>query len=163
MLHPPKRGKVRHVLNGAAKFYGVSMNNALLTGFDLLQTLIHVLMRFRQHPYAVSADIEGMFLQVGVIPQDRPSLRFLGGRTQQQTSLCTSTYATFSVQRTHRLVPTMRFNEMHVITAKSFQKPRKVSKAIFTWTITLSRRSTQGISRPCENVIERRFHVNEVC
>ena len=50
---------------------------ALLTGPDLLQTLIHVLMRFRQHPYAVSADIEGMFLQVGVIPQDRPSLRFL--------------------------------------------------------------------------------------
>ena len=34
-------------------------------------------MRFRQHPYAVSADIEGRFLQVGVIPEDRPSLRFL--------------------------------------------------------------------------------------
>ena len=34
-------------------------------------------MRFRQHPYTVSADIEGMFLQVCVIPQDRPSLRFL--------------------------------------------------------------------------------------
>ena len=34
-------------------------------------------MRFRQHPFAVSADIEGMFLQVGVIPEDQPSLRFL--------------------------------------------------------------------------------------
>ena len=34
-------------------------------------------MRFRQHPYAVSADIEEMFLQVGVIPEDRRSLRFL--------------------------------------------------------------------------------------
>ena len=34
-------------------------------------------MRFRQHPYAVSADTEEMFLQVGVIPEDRPSLRFL--------------------------------------------------------------------------------------
>ena len=32
---------------------------------------------FRQHPYAVSADIEGMFLQVGVISEDRPSSRFL--------------------------------------------------------------------------------------
>ena len=77
VLHPHKPGKVRRVLNGAAKFHGVSLNNALLTGPDLLQTLIHVLMRFRQHPYAVSADIEGMFLQVGVIPQDRPSLCFL--------------------------------------------------------------------------------------
>ena len=77
VLHPHKPGKVRRVLNGAAKFHGVSLNNALLTGLDLLQTLIHVRMRFRQHHYAVSADIEGRFLRVGVIPQDRPSLRFL--------------------------------------------------------------------------------------
>ena len=76
VFHPHKPGKVRRVLNGAAKFHGVSLNSKLLTGPDLLQTLIHVLMRFRQHPYAVSADIEGMFLQVGVIPEDRPSLRF---------------------------------------------------------------------------------------
>ena len=77
VLHPHKPGKVRRVLNGTAKLYSVSLNNALHTGPDLLQTLIHVLMRFRQHPYAVSADLEGMFLQVGVIPQDRPSLPFL--------------------------------------------------------------------------------------
>ena len=77
VFHPHKPGKVRRVLNGAAKFHGVSLNSKLLTGPDLLQTLIHVLMRFRQHPYSVSADIEGMFLQVGVISEDRPSLRFL--------------------------------------------------------------------------------------
>ena len=77
VLHPHKPGKVRRVLNGAAKFHGSSLNSSLLTGPDLLQTLIHVLMRFRQYPHAVSADIEGMFLQVGVIPKDRPSLRFL--------------------------------------------------------------------------------------
>ena len=64
-------------LNGAARFQGQSLNNALLTGPDLLQSLIHILIRFRQHKYAVSADIEGMFLQVGVIPEDQPSLRFL--------------------------------------------------------------------------------------
>ena len=77
VLHAHKPGKVRRVLNGAAKFHGVSLNNALPTGPDLLQTLIHVLMRFRERPYAVFADIEKMFLQVRVIPQDRPSLRFL--------------------------------------------------------------------------------------
>ena len=77
VIHPNKPGKVRRVLNGTAKFQGSSLNNALLTGPDLLQSLIHILIRFRQYPYAESADIEGMFLQVGVIPDDRPSLRFL--------------------------------------------------------------------------------------
>ena len=72
-----KPGKVRRVLNGAAKFQGSSLKNALLTGPDLLQSLIHILIRFRQYSYAVSADIEGMFLPVGVIQADRPSLRFL--------------------------------------------------------------------------------------
>ena len=48
-----------------------------MTGPDLLQDLFNVLLRFRQHPYAVSADIEGMFLQVGVLQEDQASLRFL--------------------------------------------------------------------------------------
>ena len=75
--HQNKPNKIRRELNGAAKFQGSPLNNALLTAPDLLQSLIHILIRFRQHPYAASADIEGMFLQVGVIPDDRPSLRFL--------------------------------------------------------------------------------------
>ena len=68
---------MRRVLKGAAKFHGHSLNNALLTGPELLQSLIHILFRFRQFPKAVSADIEGMFLQVGVIPKDQPSIHFL--------------------------------------------------------------------------------------
>ena len=35
VVHPHKPGKVRRVLNGAAKFQGQSLNNALLTGPDL--------------------------------------------------------------------------------------------------------------------------------
>ena len=72
-----KPGKVRRVLNGAAKFHGASLNKSLHTGPDLLQNLIYVLLYFRQHPYAVSADIKEMFLQVGVLTSDQPSLRFL--------------------------------------------------------------------------------------
>ena len=44
-------------------------------GQDLLQNLICVL--FRQHKYAVSVDIEGMFLQMGVLARDQISPRFL--------------------------------------------------------------------------------------
>ena len=77
VVHPHKPGKVCRVLNGAAKFQGKSSNNALLTGPDLLQSLIHILIRFRQPKYAGSANIEVMFLQVGVTPKDQPSPRFL--------------------------------------------------------------------------------------
>ena len=50
VIHPHKPGKVRRVLNGAAKFHGYSLNNPLLTGPDLLQNLIHIVFRFRQYP-----------------------------------------------------------------------------------------------------------------
>ena len=72
-----KRCKVRRVLNGAAKFHGASLNKSLLTGPDLPQNIIYVILRFRQLPFAVSADIEGVFLPVGVLSCDQPSLRCL--------------------------------------------------------------------------------------
>ena len=77
VVNPNKPGKVRRVLNGAAKFHGASLNKSLITGPDLIQNLINILLRFRQHPFAVSADIEGMFFQVGALTCDPPSLRFL--------------------------------------------------------------------------------------
>ena len=77
VLNPNKPGKVRRVLNGASRFHGNSLNNSLLVGHDLLQNLLFVLMRFREHKYAISADIEGMFMQVGLLESDQHSLRFL--------------------------------------------------------------------------------------
>ena len=77
VINPNKPGKVLRIINGAAKFNGTSLNKSLLTGPDLIQNLIHFLLRFRQHQFAVSADIDSMFLQVGVPDCDQPSLRFL--------------------------------------------------------------------------------------
>ena len=76
-VNPNKLSKVRRLLKGTAKFHGTSLNKSLLTRTDLLQNLIYVLLRFRPHPFAVSADIEEMFLEVGVLPCGQPSLRFL--------------------------------------------------------------------------------------
>ena len=77
VVTPNNLVKVRRALNGASKFHGTSSNKSLLVGPDLFQILIFVLLRFRHHKYAVSADIDGMFLQVGVLGRDQILLRFL--------------------------------------------------------------------------------------
>ena len=75
--NPNKPGKVRRVANAASKFKGVSLNNALLTGPDLLANLLEIILRFRKHSVGVLADIEGMFMQVAIREEDQSALRFL--------------------------------------------------------------------------------------
>ena len=72
-----KPGKVRVVFDAAAKYRGHSLNENLLQGPDLVNSLVGVLMRFRQEPVAMVADIEAMFHQVKVQERDRSALRFL--------------------------------------------------------------------------------------
>ena len=84
VINPNKPGKVRRLLSGAEKFHSTSLNKSLITGPDLLHNLTHALLGFRQHQFAVSADIEGMFPQLGVPDCDQPSLRFLSREEPQQ-------------------------------------------------------------------------------
>ena len=72
-----KPGKVRGVANSASKFRGQSLNSNLLTGPDLLNNFLGVLMRFREHLVAVLADIYGMFKQIAIHQIDQCDLRFL--------------------------------------------------------------------------------------
>ena len=85
-----KPGKVRVVFDAASKFKGVSLNSMLNTGPDLANKLIGVLLRFRNFPFTLVADIEGMFHQVQVAEKDRDSLRFLW--VESETSEEISTY-----------------------------------------------------------------------
>lgn len=60
-----------------ASFQDVSLNGQLMQGPDLANTLIGALVRFREQPIAMMADIESMFYQVRVPQEDQDLLRFL--------------------------------------------------------------------------------------
>ena len=65
--------KFRIVFDCAASYHGTS----LLTGPDNTNSLLGVLLRFRQHLVGIVGDIRGMFHQVRVPPDDCHALRFL--------------------------------------------------------------------------------------
>ena len=75
--NPHKPGKIRVVFDCTAKFKGTSLNDQLLHGPDLTYNLVSVLIRFRKEPIAFVANIEAMFHQVFVSPNDRDVLSFL--------------------------------------------------------------------------------------
>ena len=77
VVSPRKPEKLRVVFDWASKSHGHSLNDYLMKGPNLVNSLVGVLLRFRKHPVAVVADIESMFHQVRVAPRDRDALRFL--------------------------------------------------------------------------------------
>ena len=72
VLNPKKPDKVRAVFD--AKFTGISLNDNLLKGPDLLNSLITILICYRLGQYAAIADIEH---QLKVKESDQDTLRFL--------------------------------------------------------------------------------------
>lgn len=53
------------------------LNDLVLQGLDMINSLLGVLLRFRSHPIAFTADIDAMYQQVRVTPDNRNMLRFL--------------------------------------------------------------------------------------
>ena len=77
VLNPNKPDKVRIVFDCAEKYLGTSMNDEVLKGPDLMNNLLGILIRFREERIVIMSDIEPMFHQVRVSPNDCDVLRFL--------------------------------------------------------------------------------------
>ena len=75
-VYQPLKNKNRLVYDAAAKYYGSSLNDHLLTGPDLNHELRGILCRFREEKIAVVADIESMFNNFKVPKADKDLLRF---------------------------------------------------------------------------------------
>ena len=65
--------KPRVVYDGVAMINGMSLNQIVLAGENLLNNLVEVLIRFRLGSYACVADVSKCFFQVG-IPNDQQNL-----------------------------------------------------------------------------------------
>lgn len=77
VYHPQKPNQIRVVFYSSAKYDGVSLNDVLLSGPDLNNSLLGVLMRFRRENIAVTADIQQMFYAFVVREDHQDYLRFL--------------------------------------------------------------------------------------
>ncbi|XP_049875571.1 uncharacterized protein LOC126373455 [Pectinophora gossypiella] len=77
VTNPNKPGKLRIVHDASAKSSGVSLNTLILPGPDLLQSLLGILMRFREGQIALNGDIREMFPQIKIREEDRDCQRYI--------------------------------------------------------------------------------------
>ncbi|XP_067945302.1 uncharacterized protein [Watersipora subatra] len=73
----PRKHKLRVVFDCSATYANTSINQHLLQGPDHINSLVGILSRFRQECIALTCDVEKMFYNFYVKPEDRDFLRFL--------------------------------------------------------------------------------------
>lgn len=91
--------KPRIVMDGAATVGGKSLNDFLLAGNEFPASMIGALLRFRTHKYAVTGDVQAMYHQVKIIPEDQQCQRFLwrNGNTSVPPTVYIFTSMTFGL------------------------------------------------------------------
>ena len=77
VTNPNKPGRLRIVFDAVAEFAGTSLNKNLLQDPDMTNSLVEVLLHFRQGRVGLAADVEAMFHEVRVQKEDQDTLRFL--------------------------------------------------------------------------------------
>lgn len=71
--------KLRIVYDGSAKLNSgdCALNDCLQVGPNFVPKLLDILIQFRSHPVALTADIEKAFLMIGISKVDQDALHFL--------------------------------------------------------------------------------------
>lgn len=77
VVYLQKPDKVRVVFDCAATYRGMSLNSRVLQCLDLTNKFVDVLTRFCKEPVALMADIETIYHQLKVSPDNVDALRFL--------------------------------------------------------------------------------------
>ena len=72
-----KSTPLRIVFNSSARYKGLSLNDCLLKGPSLLNSLFGVLQRFRLHLFAYAGDISKMFHSINIPYEDQMMHLFL--------------------------------------------------------------------------------------
>ena len=72
-----RQDKPRVVLDGAATYNEMSLNDAVLPGLNLLNGLVEVLLRFRLGRLACMADLSKCFYQVSIPRKQRDLFRLI--------------------------------------------------------------------------------------
>ena len=85
--HPNNPGKIRVVFDLSADFCRTSINKALLSGTDLTNQIIGVLLTFREEQIVVIGDVEAMCHQVKMPENQRCFLRFLGWKDSESSKI----------------------------------------------------------------------------
>ena len=76
VFHPNKPTKPRCCHDGASKLSGTCLNDNLLKGEDLLNSLVGTILRFRSHKVTMSSDIKGFFHHIYVDERDQHAFKF---------------------------------------------------------------------------------------
>ena len=84
VINKQKPENIRRVTNTASKYKGVSLNDALLTGPQLSCKIHGLLLQFCQYKVTITADIEAMFMQIGIREEDQDALRFLWSDNEEE-------------------------------------------------------------------------------
>lgn len=80
----PKDKRARLIWDAATKVEGISLNDCLLSGPNMYNSYLKIILQMREGKYLIKGDIQEMFHQVIIRKEDRDSLRFLFRRSPNE-------------------------------------------------------------------------------